>query len=68
MVLRTIAVSFGTLNVMPIPSKLPDSSLSDSVYTAGVLWGFRDRDELVASGADVIVAHPDELLSCILDG
>ena len=36
------------------------------LYTAGVLWGFRDRDELEESGADVIVAHPDELLSCIL--
>jgi len=36
------------------------------LYTAGVLWGFRDRDELEQSGADVIVAHPDELLSCIL--
>ena len=27
-----------------------------------VLWGFRDRDFLVAHGADTFVAEPSELL------
>ena len=31
-------------------------------YAVGVTWGFRDRDELEASGAQGIVDHPDELL------
>lgn len=29
----------------------------------GVLWGFRDRAELVEAGSDHIVAHPDEILA-----
>ena len=28
----------------------------------GVLWGFRDREELAESGAQVIVSQPDEVL------
>lgn len=35
------------------------------LFTVGVLWGFRERDELETSGADVIVAHPDEILKVI---
>jgi phosphoglycolate phosphatase len=31
----------------------------------GVLWGFRDRDELVQSGAMHIVSKPDEVLKLI---
>lgn len=27
----------------------------------GVLWGFRDRQELAASGARSIVSNPDEI-------
>ncbi len=33
--------------------------------TAGVLWGFRTRDELLASGADVLVESPLEILELI---
>lgn len=32
------------------------------MYTAGVLWGFRDKPELLAHGADCILSHPAELL------
>lgn len=31
----------------------------------GVLWGFRDREELVKSGADIIISSPDEYVNCI---
>ncbi len=31
----------------------------------GVLWGFRDRQELEAAGADYIVTEPDEVLSLL---
>lgn len=37
-----------------------------NLYTVGVLWGFREREELIASGADVIVASPKELLEAIM--
>jgi phosphoglycolate phosphatase len=33
----------------------------------GASWGFRDREELVSSGADVVIDHPLELLG-LLDG
>lgn len=36
------------------------------LYTIGVLWGFRGRDELEASGADAIAATPEELYDIIL--
>lgn len=33
------------------------------MYTVGVLWGFRDRKELIANGADALIEHPMELLN-----
>ena len=38
---------------------------SSGLYTVGVLWGFRGRDELENSGADVIISQPCELLNVI---
>lgn len=32
------------------------------MYTVGALWGFRDREELCGSGADVIAEKPEDLL------
>lgn len=32
----------------------------------GVLWGFRDKEELVDSGADVVVGHPSEIFGLLL--
>lgn len=37
------------------------------IYTIGVLWGFRERAELEANGADVIVSSPDEVLKIAKD-
>ena len=31
----------------------------------GVLWGFRDRDELVENGADELLSHPSQIPSLI---
>jgi phosphoglycolate phosphatase len=31
------------------------------MHAVGVLWGFRDADELTAAGADTLVATPDEI-------
>lgn len=37
-----------------------------AMYTIGVTWGFRDREELEASGADAVIDKPDELLAYAL--
>lgn len=36
-------------------------------YPVGVLWGFRDMDELVSNGAATVIAKPCELLQVISD-
>lgn len=33
------------------------------LYTVGVTWGFRDRQELEAAHADQIITHPSQLLT-----
>ncbi|WP_310604640.1 HAD family hydrolase [Anaerosporobacter sp.] len=35
------------------------------MFTVGVLWGFRDREELEQNHADVIITNPSELLTYI---
>lgn len=36
------------------------------LYTVGVLWGFRGKEELLENGADITIEKPQELLNCIL--
>ncbi len=36
------------------------------LYSIGVLWGFRERDELLAGGADLLVNTPMEIAEMIL--
>ena len=33
----------------------------------GVSWGFRNRKELMESGADLVIDHPFELISHVID-
>lgn len=35
------------------------------LFTIGVLWGFRDREELEESNADRIVSHPSEIVEIV---
>jgi len=35
------------------------------MHAVGVLWGFRDREELIETGAEHIVARPEELLDLL---
>ena len=35
------------------------------MLTVGVLWGFRDRDELQENGADIIISTPREIMEYI---
>lgn len=39
-----------------------ETARSAGMTPLGALWGFRDRDELVAAGAKGVIAHPRELL------
>lgn len=38
------------------------TAVNAGLYAVGVSWGFRDVRELVASGADVVIHHPMELV------
>jgi phosphoglycolate phosphatase len=38
------------------------TAVAAGMYPVGVLWGFRDADELKAAGARVLVDHPREVL------
>ncbi len=38
---------------------------SAGMYTVGVTWGFRERDELVAHGAHRIIDSPDQLMDLV---
>lgn len=42
-----------------------DTGKAAGFYTVGVLWGFREREELEAHGADAIVSHPSEILNYV---
>ena len=39
---------------------------SAGALTVGVLWGFRDREELQKNHADIIIEYPDELLEYVI--
>jgi phosphoglycolate phosphatase len=38
------------------------TAVAAELFAVGVLWGFREREELLASGAHAIIAQPRELL------
>ena len=38
---------------------------NSGLYTVGVLWGFRGKEELLENGADITIEKPCELLTCI---
>ncbi|PKL00158.1 MAG: hypothetical protein CVV56_07595 [Tenericutes bacterium HGW-Tenericutes-1] len=41
------------------------TAVNASLTPVGVLWGFRQKDELLMSGAEYIIHHPSELLQVI---
>ena len=43
------------------------TAISARMFPIGVLWGFRDRKELVESGAGALVATPSDLIPILLD-
>jgi phosphoglycolate phosphatase len=39
-----------------------ETAKNAGLFAVGCLWGFRPREELIASGADAVIAHPEEFL------
>lgn len=39
-----------------------DTGKAAGVFTVGVLWGFREREELLRHGADALIEAPEELI------
>ena len=53
----------GTLLSLPIPSKTDmETGTAAKMHTVGVLWGFRDREELESNGAEKVAEKPQDLL------
>lgn len=44
-----------------------ETAINAGLDSCGVLWGFRDRDELIGSGANNVVTDTNELLDIILN-
>ena len=42
-----------------------ETAKNAGVCSIGVLWGFRDENELKSAGADIIVSHPLEIIDFI---
>ena len=43
------------------------TAVAAGMHPIGVLWGFREADELKANGAEQLVRTPEELLDCFRD-
>ncbi|PIE31586.1 HAD family hydrolase [candidate division KSB3 bacterium] len=41
------------------------TAVTANLYPVGVLWGFREREELVEAGAKVLLEHPKELITLL---
>jgi phosphoglycolate phosphatase len=37
------------------------TAINSGTFPIGVLWGFREKDELFENGAKVLLSHPSEL-------
>jgi phosphoglycolate phosphatase len=42
-----------------------ETAAAAGMFPLGVLWGFRDADELLAHGAKKLITHPSELLELL---
>ena len=41
------------------------TAVSAGMFPVGALWGFRDREELMEGGAEVLIQEPEELLDLL---
>ncbi len=42
------------------------TAVNSGTLPVGVLWGFRQKDELIENGAKIILSHPSELLKTVI--
>lgn len=42
-----------------------DGTVAAGMYPVGVLWGFRPAEELISSGARILIASPSALLKLL---
>ena len=42
------------------------TAVNSGTFPVGVLWGFRQKDELIENGAKIILSHPSELLKTVI--
>jgi phosphoglycolate phosphatase len=42
-----------------------ETAISAPMFPMGVLWGFREADELKESGAQALISHPLEVLNLL---
>ncbi len=45
-----------------------ETAVNAGVDSVGVVWGFRDREELVASGAKFVVERPGQIVNLVFGG
>ncbi len=43
------------------------TAVAAGMRPVGALWGFREADELVESGAELLIARPEDLLEALID-
>ena len=63
-----LAAGFAAWKVSDLGSqktKAMRTACAAGMHAVGVLWGFRDRHELVESGAEHIVAKPEDVLALL---
>jgi len=41
------------------------TAVAAEMFPVGALWGFRERDELLANGAKVLIVHPSEVFDLL---
>lgn len=44
-----------------------ETGINAKMFSVGVMWGFRDKNELIAKGAQKIIHHPMDLLEILMD-
>lgn len=64
-ILKTLQISPSETIYFGDTSTDMKTAVAAAVYPIGVLWGFRNREELEQSGAKTILAHPTDLVSLL---
>lgn len=63
--LREMGVPSGEALFVGDSSVDMQTAVNAGIRAVGVSWGFRDREELIASGASVVIDAPEELLGLL---